>query len=333
MCFFHVCHPLKGPLPFICLLRPKWATYQRDGDGLRTFFKTSDAWSCLTSRILIERNSWNNSSRQSSLLPKLGTAICQLFAFHSSFGNDVPLGCKGLELLGGTSTGQNLVKNADAENQYYLMCNMNFWANNFTCNHSLLSPQICCSTTSAVPEPNSIKKNHQCSKFPSSNSGIPLETSTNRLNWHHRKPRFWRRCWIWMAYRRPVGSKRRFITHLESDFGCFGRFEFHHNFSSAKLCLPFFLGFKQKSGLHKFLSQNSSEPNFSNVSDPSIKFKLSFCRPWSARILAHLSVARNLTWPAAGCLGGGCWWHETCGFSGGLLQPQKNDTRGFSESF
>lgn len=35
---------------------------------------------------------------------------------------------------------------------------MNFWANNFTCNHSLLSPQICCSTTSAVPEPNSIKK-------------------------------------------------------------------------------------------------------------------------------------------------------------------------------
>lgn len=160
MCFFHVCHPLKGPLPFICLLRPKWATYQRDGDGLRfpyTFFLTSDAWSCLTSRILIERNSWNNSSRQSSLLPKLSTAICQLFAFHSSFGNDVPLGCKGLELLGGTSTGQNLVKNADAENSILPHVEHEFLSQQFylqpfpTIPTNLLFNHLSCS------EPNSIK--------------------------------------------------------------------------------------------------------------------------------------------------------------------------------
>ena len=127
-----------------------------------------------------------------------------------------------------------------------------------------------------------------------------METSTNRLNWHHRKPRFWRRCWIWMAYW-PVG-KDGDATHLESE-RMFWSWK-NHNFHLRNWV--FLSGVKpKKSGLHKFLSQNSSEPNFSNASDPSIKFKLSFCRPWSARILAHLSVARNLTWlcrTAAGCL-------------------------------
>lgn len=106
---------LKGPLPFICLLRPKWATYQRDGDGLKVSLHI------FVKHLMLEV-AWLQDS-------------CQLFAFRSSCGNDVPLGCKELELLGGTSIHssakawwkQNVLLNVDADNQY--------WANNFNLQH------------------------------------------------------------------------------------------------------------------------------------------------------------------------------------------------------
>ena len=189
----------------------------------------------------------------------------------------------------------------------------------------ITSQQVALLDHLSCSEPNSIKKNIKCSNHHRSTSGsVPLMKTTQRTGpWLTGSHVFEEG----VEFGWPIGQGRRC-----DPFGVVGVvlmvliIKFHLRKPN---CFCHFLGFQNKNwattSFHQNFWESYLEPNFSSLPKcfGSVDQNYLSFPDLGRLVFWHTSPSQETWHDWTGCWVGGCWWHETCGFSGGLLQPQK----------